>query len=202
VTIPTIPTGPTGGSWPPAKITLFTRIYNVLADIWQFTWTQEVPVTINVTVTNESPYTSAILSYRILNLDTNVTVRNWTSGEPVQINSYNTTLLTINTVVPIKRDFTPEHFKMQVKLSQTGQDLESEATFTVEKATVQQFYGNVALVGLCMGLVGIAYFSYTQKEEPWKKYPIEQKRKWYPKREGKKYPEPKRRKYPTRKGKK
>lgn len=191
-------------AWTVAKIALVPTAMAAIVNAWQWAWTLHVPVTVNVTVVNESPYTSAILSYQITNLDTNITVRNWTDGEPVQISPYNTTLLIINTVVPIQRNFTPEHFKLKVKLSQIGQDIEAEATFTVEKGVVQQFYSNVALSSLCLTLVGLAVYSYQQKAEPWKKYLTleEQKIRKYPKREGKQYRQPKRKRYPERKGKK
>jgi len=185
VTIPTIPTGPTGGSWPPAKISLFTQAYNVLAGIWQFTWTQEVPVSVNVTIINQSPYTSGTLHYRIINLDTNTTVVDWTVGEAVLIDAEGNTTVTIQTTVPIQRNFNAEHFRAKVKLSLISQTIEGQADFTVEKDMVKQFYSNVALLSLCLALVGVAVYSYKQKPEPWKKYPTEQKRKKYPERKGK-----------------
>jgi hypothetical protein len=185
VTIPTITTGPEGGSWFPAKITLFTHIINVLAGVWQFTWTQEVPVSVNVTIINQSPYTSGTLHYRIINLDTNTTVVDWTVGEAVLIDAEGNTTVTIQTTVPIQRNFNMEHFKAKVKLSLISQTIEGEADFTVEKDMVKQFYSNVALLSLSTILIGIAVYSYKQKPEPWKKYPIEQKRKRYPSRKGK-----------------
>jgi hypothetical protein len=185
VTIPTVPTGPTGGSW--HKISLFTQAYNVLAGIWQFTWTLEVPVSVNVTITNESPYTSATLFYQIVNLDTNQTVRDWTTGKSVLINPNSNTTLVITEMAPIRRDFTAEHFRVYVKLSLISETIDGQADFTVEKDAVKQFYGNLGLVSLCGVLVGIAVYSYKQKPKPWKKYKTlaDQKRKKYPERKGK-----------------
>jgi len=199
------PISPSGGWFPVSGIKLSLESMVAILNAWQFIYVQQVPVTVNVTVVNESPYTSAILSYRIINLDTNVTVRNWTSGEPVQISPYNTTVLIINTVVPIQRSFEPENFKLEVKLSQIGEDIQAETTFTVEKGSVQQFFGNVGLGSVCLVLAGLALYSYHEaKPKPWLKYPTKQNTKAYPKREGdrKKYPiEQKKREYPTRKGK-
>jgi len=91
-------------------------------------------------------------------------------------------------MVPIRRDFTAEHFRVNVKLSLTQQIIETSVDFTVEKDMVQQFFGNVALLSLCLALVGVALYSYKQKEEPWKKYPTleKQKKRKYPERKGKK----------------
>jgi len=187
VSIPTIITGPEGGSWFPTKISLFTRAYNVLVGVWQFTWTQEVPVSVTVTVINDSPYTSAILSYQIINLETNKTVIDWTEGKLIWLNIGNTTV-TVTSTVPIQRNFASEHFKMNVKLSLIKQTVEGQADFTVEKDMVQQFFGNVALLSLCLALVGVAVYSYKQKEEPWKRYKTleDQKKRKYPTRKGKK----------------
>jgi len=180
---PPLPEAP---SWFPAKITLFTQVYNVLAGVWQFTWTQEVPVSVNVTIKNESPYTSGTLHYQIINLDTNKTVVDWTVGEAVLIDAEGNTTLVIQDNVPIRRDFTAEHFRVNVKLSLIQQVIETSADFEVQKDMVRTFYSNVALLSLCMALVGVALYSYKQKEEPWKKYPIEFKKKKYPERKGKK----------------
>ena len=175
------------GGWTPARITLFTQIYVAIVDAWRFVWTLETPVSVNVTVVNESPYTSGTMFYQIVNLDTGEIVRDWTVGEPVLINSYANTTLTITTTIPIQRNFETEHFKINVKLSLMTQVIEAESTFTVEKDVVKQFFGNVAVLGLCLGLVAVAVYSYKQKPEPWKKYPTlnGQKRRKYPERKGK-----------------
>ena len=168
-------------------LSLETR--NVSVNVWQFTLTQEVPVSVNVTIINESPYTSGTLHYQIVNLDTNKTVVDWTIGEAILIDAEGNTTLVIQDNVPIRRDFTAEHFKLKVKLSLVREAIESETTFTVEKDMVRTFYSNTAILGLCVALVGIAVYSYKHGEkQPWDKYPTlaEQKRKKYPERKGKK----------------
>jgi len=182
-TIPTITTG--GWAWTPARITLFTQAYNVLAGIWQVTWTLEAPVSVNVTIVNLSPYTSATMFYEIINLDTNTTVVDWTLGETVLINPNSNTTLVIQANVPIKRDFTLERFRINVKLSLVREVIETSADFEVQKDMVKQFFGNVTLLSLSMVLVGIAYVSYKTEKKPWEKYPTEFKRKKYPERKGK-----------------
>jgi len=171
------------GSDLPIKITV--NLHSAQADIWQWTCIMQVPITANVTITNESPYTSGTLHYQIVNLDTNTTVTDWTPGESVLIDAKTNTTVAIETTVPIQRNFDPEHFRAKVKLSLISQTIEAETDFTVEKDVVRQFYGNVALLSLCACLVGVGVYSYRQKLEPWKKYPTEQKRKHYPDRKGK-----------------
>ena len=170
------------------QISLHLEVSNVSVSLWQFTWAQEVPVTVNVTIKNESPYTSGTLFYKIVNLGTNKTVIDWTVGEAVLIDAEGNTTLVIQDNVPIRRDFTAEHFKLKVKLSLVREAIESETTFTVEKDQVKQFYSNVALLSLSTILIGLAVYSYKESiPKPWKKYPTleGQKRKKYPKREGK-----------------
>ena len=145
-------------------------------------------MSVNVTIINQSPYTSGTLHYRIINLDTNTTVVDWTVGEAVLIDAEGNTTVTIQTTVPIQRNFNAEHFKAKVKLSLISQTIEGEADFTVEKDMVKQFYSNTAILGLCVALVGIAVYSYKESiPKPWKKYPTlaDQKRKRYPERKGK-----------------
>jgi hypothetical protein len=176
------------GSWLPTPITLFTQVRNVLADAWQFTWTQEVPVSTNVTIVNKSLYTSGTLHYQITNLDTNMPVTGWIASEEALINPNDTTIINLNMNVPIRRSFEPEHFRINVKLSLSSTEIiEGQADFTVEKDMVKQFYSNVALLSLCGVLVSIAYVSYKTEKKPWEKYPIleNQKKRKYPKREGK-----------------
>lgn len=182
----TIPTaGPTGGSWPPARITLFTQAYAAIVDAWRFVWTVETAVSVNVTIVNESPYTSGTLFYQIVNLDTNQTMKEWTTGETILIEPNGNTTITITTNIPIQRSFEPEHFRVNVKLSLMREVIEAETDFTVEKDMVKQFFGNVTVLGLCMGLVGVALYSYKQKPKPWEKYPTTFKKKRYPERKGK-----------------
>jgi len=171
-----------------ASIKLSLQVIVVPVNAWQFVYTQAVPVTINVTITNLSPYTSGTLHYQITNLDTNTTVTDWTKGESVLIDAKTNTTVTIQTTVPIQRNFDPEHFRAKVKLSLISQTIEAQTDFTVEKDAVRQFYGNVLLLSLCLCLVGVGVYSYRQKAEPWKRYPTleEQKRKKYPSRKGKK----------------
>ena len=173
------------GSDLPIKITV--NLHSAQADIWQWTCIMQVPITANVTITNESPYTSGTLHYQITNLDTNETVTDWTLGESLLIDAETNTTVTIQTTVPIQRNFDPEHFRAKVKLSLISQTIEGQVEFTVEKEAVRQFYGNVALLSLCLVLVGLAIYSFKQKPEPWKKYPTlaDQKKKKYPERKGK-----------------
>ena len=147
----------------------------------------EVPITANVIITNESPYTSGTLHYQIVNLDTNTTVTDWTSGESVLIDAETNTTVAIETTVPIQRNFEPEHFRAKVKLSLIRETIEGQADFTVEKDAVRQFYGNVALLSLCLVLVVLGIYAYRQKPEPWKRYPTleEQKRRKYSSRKRK-----------------
>jgi len=177
-------TPPSGGWFPVSGIKLSLEPMVAVVNAWQFIYNQQVPVAVNVTVVNESPYTSGTLHYQIVNLDTNTTVTDWTLGESVLIDTETNTTVTIQTTVPIQRNFEPEHFKAKVKLSLISQTIEAQTDFTVEKDSVRQFYGNVALLSLCLILVGVGVYSYRQKAEPWKKYPIEQKKKKYPERKG------------------
>ena len=170
------------------RIDLSLETSNVSVNIWQFTWTQEVPVSVNVTIINKSPYTSGTLHYQIVNLDTNKTVVDWTIGEAILIDAEGNTTLVIQDNVPIRRDFTLEHFRVNVKLSLIQQVIETSADFEVQKDVVKQFYSNVALLSLSTILIGIAVYSYKQKEEPWKRYKTleDQKKRKYPTRKGKK----------------
>ena len=88
-----------------ASIKLSLQVIVVPVNAWQFVYIQAVPVTINVTITNESPYTSGTLHYQITNLDTNTTVTDWTAGESVLIDAKTNTNVTIQTTVPIQRNF-------------------------------------------------------------------------------------------------
>jgi len=171
------------------RIDLFLETSDVSVNVWQFTWIFQVPFSVNVTIVNESFYTSTTMFYRIINLDTNETIRDWSTGETVLIEPNANTTITIISTIPIQRNFEREHFRVHVKLSLIREAIEAETDFTVEKDTVKQFFGNVALLGLCVGLVGVAVYSYKEaKPKPWKKYPTlaEQKRKKYPERKGRK----------------
>ena len=169
------------------RIDLSLETSGVSVNVWQFTWTQEVPVTVNVTIINESPYTSGTLFYEIVDLDTNKTVVDWTVGEAVLIDAEGNTTLVIQDNVPIRRDFTAEHFRVNVKLSLIQQVIETSTDFEVQKDAVKQFYSNVALVGLCGVLITVAFVSYKTEKKPWEKYPTleSQKRRKYPERKGK-----------------
>ena len=167
-------------------IDLFLETSNVSVNVWQFTWIFQVPFSVNVTIVNESFYTSTTMFYRIINLDTNETIRDWSTGETVLIEPNANTTITIISTIPIQRNFEREHFRVHVKLSLIREAIEAETDFTVEKDMVKQFFSNLTLLGLCVGLVGIAVYSYKQKPEPWKKYPTEMKRKKYPERKGRK----------------
>ena len=169
------------------QISLHLEVSNVSVSVWQFTWTLEVPVTVNVTIINESPYTSGTLFYEIVNLDTNKTVVDWTVGEAVLIDAEGNTTLVIQDNVPIRRDFTVERFRINVKLSLVREVIETSADFEVQKDMVRTFYSNVALVGLCGVLITVAFVSYKTEKKPWEKYPTleSQKRRKYPERKGK-----------------
>ena len=169
------------------RIDLFLETSDVSVNVWQFTWIFQVPFSVNVTIVNESFYTSTTMFYRIINLDTNETIRDWSTGEAVLIEPNANTTITITDIIPIRRDFTLERFRIYVKLSLVREVLETQTDFTVNKQNVQIFFGNVTLLSLCSILVGIAYFSYKQKPKPWEKYPTlaNQKRKKYPERRGK-----------------
>ena len=113
-------------------------------------------------------------------------VTGWIAGEEILINPNGNTTISINMNVPIRRNFEPEHFRVNVKLNLITEIIESQADFTVEKDMVQQFFGNVALASLCGVLVIVAIVSYRTEKKPWEKYPTEFKKKKYPKRKGKK----------------
>jgi len=154
-----------------ARITLLLPKLDVFyVDVYQFL-TQKTTVVVNVTVDNYSPYSAGTLFYRVTNLDSNETVWDWSEGESRVLTMGSETNLTITTSVPVGNMFTPDSYKLEAKLVLPQDSLTGETTFTVEKTLLKQSLQSLAVVALCLVLVGVAYYSYKNKRMPWDKYP-------------------------------
>ena len=167
--ITVVPSG-VGPSSPRINLDLKTQV--VYVNVIQFLG-GNAPVNVNVTVKNNSPYSSATLFYQVSSLDSNVTVHGWSEGEQRVLKLGGETNLTIQTSVPLNNPFTVDTYRLEAKLSlPRGDMLQAETTFKVEKTGLQNFLRNTAVLSLCGVLVGLAYYSYQHgKPQPWKKYP-------------------------------
>lgn len=165
---PFIPGGP---AWLPARINIFiARVADFYAGLMHYV-KREIPVSANVTVENDSPYTNALLSYRIVNIDTNETMREWSEGKPVILNVSGVTNITVSSTVPIGDPFKADNYTLEIRLVLPLETLTASTIFTVDKTYLQEGLRNVAIIILCVTLLGLAVAAWKSEKKPWQKYP-------------------------------
>jgi len=143
-------------------------VYAGVMDLWH----QDMTVSFNITVKNQSPHSTGLLYYRVVNMENGGVVVDWNVGDRVVLKMNGETQLSVVVMVPVSRSLEADVYTVETKLVLVDTTLQSETVLTIQKDGVQRFFGNAVVGGLCVVLVGVAVFSYRQKEKPWKKYPM------------------------------